>query len=69
MTAMYPGLSVGAASGVGEPCGVAKGCAGAIDGDAAGVTRYTGPGEVDGTGVGEGIGGGLTGEDVGNGVA
>lgn len=60
---------MGALTGVGDGAGVAYGRAGESDGEAAGVTKYTGPFVTDGTGVGVGTGGGVTGEDFGNGVA
>lgn len=40
-----------------------------MEGEACGVTRYTGPGLPLGTGVGDGIGGGVIGDETGCGVA
>jgi hypothetical protein len=53
---------------VGDAAGVASGF-GAIEGVPEGRTRNMGPAEAVLTGVGVGTGGGVTGDESGNGVA
>ena len=68
ITAAYPGRNVGALTGVGDGLGVGD-PAGTIAGVADGRASTGGRGLVGARGVGVGIGGGVTGELVGNGVA